>query len=128
MNLEMNLEMNLDKSIIYYRITKSNDKTILDGPFEKEGVKYHNGFHFTNKENIDRFIYGYYITEITIPNDAQIVQDNSNAFKGVKFLSNKIIQGKRYDLYSQYTKDNFPKIIIKNFRDGPLAFSRRKCI
>ena len=92
-----------EENTIYYKITNKDEchrgyqyndgLNILDRPFEKEGTCVHGGLYFTNKENIHYFFgYGEWLRVITIPKDAQMVQDPDTS-NGIKFRADKIILG-----------------------------------
>lgn len=101
---------------IYYKITNIDENhngyqykdglNILDKPFEKEGSCVKGGLYFTTKEHLHHFYnYGEWIREITIPMDAQIVQDT------IKYRADKIILGKRTPLYDLKTNEVYPWLI-----------------
>ena len=74
---------------------------ILKEPFAETGSCVPGGLYFTDANNIFEFLdYGVYLREITLPfNDPnfKIVQD------GTKWRANKIILGKRYNLWEKET-------------------------
>jgi hypothetical protein len=64
-------------------------------PFKKEGSCVAGGIYYTTPEFICNFLnYGPWLREVTIPEDAEFVQDPS----GDKWRSNKVILGERKDL------------------------------
>jgi hypothetical protein len=64
-------------------------------PFEPEGSCVSGGIYFTTPEHICEFLYyGVWIREVTIPEDAQIVQDP----EGEKWRADKVVLSPRRDL------------------------------
>lgn len=97
----------------YYKITNEkenhhgfqykNGLNILIEPFNDDlnSSCCSGGFYFTNIKNILNFTYnGYYIREVFLPeNDFKIIKDPMND----RWRSNKIILGKRYNLWEVET-------------------------
>jgi hypothetical protein len=73
-----------------------HDGLVIDPvPFEREGTCCPGGIYFTTPEFICYFLdYGPWIREVTIPEDAEIVQDPS----GNKWRVSKVILSQRKDL------------------------------
>ncbi len=97
---------------MYFKITNQtenhhgiqyHDGLIIDHiPFRKEGSCCPGGIYFTTPEYICEFLYiGYYIREVTIPEDAEMVQDP----EGDKWRASKVILGPRKDLRETETWD-----------------------
>jgi len=59
------------------------------------------GFYFTDYENLPNFfIYGIWIREVTIPEDAKVIKDP----EGDKWRTDKIIFGKKYHINNDFDK------------------------
>jgi hypothetical protein len=64
-------------------------------PFEPEGSCVPGGIYFSDEKNILTFLdYGEWIREVTIPSDAEMVQDS----QGDKWRASKVILGERLSL------------------------------
>jgi hypothetical protein len=64
-------------------------------PFEPEGSCVAGGIYFTTPEYICKFLeYGVWVREVTVPEDAQIVQDP----EGDKWRADKVVLSSRRDL------------------------------
>lgn len=73
-----------------------------DDPEEKCG----NGLYFTDKENIKRYLnYGIYIRKVYVPVDALTI--GSITKNGKKYRANKIVLGKKYNIWEFSTIKKF---------------------
>ena len=85
----------------HHNFQYTNGLNILKEPFAETGSCVPGGLYFTDIDNIFEFLnYGIYLREITLPindSDFKIVKD------GNKWRANKIILGKRYNLWEKET-------------------------
>jgi hypothetical protein len=121
-----NVSSNIDfMPKIYYKITNEKENhnnyqytygiNILDKEFEKEGSCVKGGLYFTNIQNIHHFFkYGCYIREIRIPTSAEFIKDPESEKTGVKYRSNILYLGKRYDMYSIEALSLFPNELLSD--------------
>jgi hypothetical protein len=117
---------------IYYKITNEKENhhgyqykdglNVLDKPFEPTGSCVVGGLYFTTKEYIHHFLsYGCWLREITLPDDAQMVQDSGT--DPVKYRADKIILGKRRHLYCKETVQECPWIFINDYYNTGLEYA-----
>ena len=99
---------------MYYKVTNKDEchhgfqykdgLNIDTNEFQPEGSCVKGGLYFTTLEHITYFFdYGIYVREVTIPEDAKMVEDP----EGDKWRADKIILGERYSI------ENF----IRKFKD-----------
>ena len=99
---------------MYYKVTNKDEchngfqySTGLNidvNPFQETGSCVKGGLYFTTLEHITYFFdYGIYVREVTIPEDAKMVEDP----EGDKWRADKIILGEKYSI------ENF----IRKFKD-----------
>jgi len=110
------------KGYTFYKITNylenhhgfqyQDGLNILKERFAVCGSCVRGGFYFTTFENLHYFYdYGVWIREITIPDDAMVIQD---PIKG-KWRSDKVILGQRYPLFNIKTINGFNLMINQNY-------------
>ena len=96
---------------------------ILKEPFAEKGSCVAGGLYFTDINNIFEFLnFGIYLREITLPfddPDFKIVKDRN------KWRANKIILGKRYNLWEKETFEYLVSIgaNVHAFSDFPLSWA-----
>ena len=94
---------------------------ILDRPFESNGSCVEGGLYFTDLKNLSRFYkFGIWLREITIPDDALMVEDPS----GGKWRADRIILGERYPLYNIGTIKKFNLEIDNDYIDHVCAYGK----
>jgi|GEM_PF-4079691 len=98
--------MNFDYSKTYYKITNEKEKhynfqyknglNVLKEKFNNNPLDscVPGGFYFTDQNNIFGFLDGYWVREVSIPPDAQVVLDPD----GNKWRTDKIIFEKKYTI------------------------------
>ena len=112
-----------NKDEMHYDFQYTDGLNILKEPFAETGSCVPGGLYFTDIDNILEFLhYGVYLREITLPlndPDFKIVKDNN------KWRANKIILGKRYNLWEKETFEYLVSIgaDIHIDNDSPLSWA-----